>query len=98
MKEVKVTEHGVARTDTDFLLRCALQRRGLALHIARVLKYETNERWVHVLFGGTDEAADRWNWARNGAHVAPRGRRALAPRGRVLSGRCAFELIWRDAR
>jgi len=50
IKEHTESTVGEARTDTDYLLRCALQRRGLALDVGRICRYETHELWVAVLF------------------------------------------------
>ena len=95
VKEVKVTEHGIARTGLTPTSCCVARSSGAA---SRSMSPTSDLRAVgtHTL-RRTDETADRWDWARYGAHVAPRGRRAMAPRGRVLSGRCACELVWRVA-
>ena len=50
MKEHVVTELMPARTDTDYLLRCALSRRGLALEIGRVCSFKVHEALVELFF------------------------------------------------
>ena len=50
IREHRVLDHGSAQLSSDYLLRAALSRRGIALDIAKVMRYETHELWAQVLF------------------------------------------------
>jgi hypothetical protein len=46
----KESTMSVTDTSTDYLLRLALQRRGLAMEIAGIVSYECHEQWVAEMF------------------------------------------------
>lgn len=49
MKEHKVDKYEPADLGTDLKLRCALQRRGVAMEMARLCSYEVHEKYVSWL-------------------------------------------------
>ena len=50
LKITRVEHQAVTDTSTEYLLRLALQRRGLAMEVAGILSYDVHELWVAELF------------------------------------------------
>ena len=51
LKEFTTKTPDPANTSSDYLLSCALRRRGIALDIANICRYEVHNLWSEILLG-----------------------------------------------